>query len=65
MPITEQQLRHGGKAEALAASWQGWSAHARHARSPALIEAMRRRVGIDEADSKREEFLDSVRGQAP
>lgn len=43
-----EAARRGGdaEAEALAASWQGWTAHARHANSPALIDTMCQRVGM-------------------
>lgn len=53
--------RNGGDAaaEALAASWQGWTAHARHTHSPALIETMRERVGIPHASDG------SIREQQP
>lgn len=33
--------------EALKASWQGWTAHARHANNAVLIETMRQRVGFE------------------
>lgn len=42
------RLGGGAEAQALTASWQGWVAHARHAGSRALIEGMRRRVGLDD-----------------
>lgn len=46
-----EAARLGGddEVEALAASWQGWRAHARHAGSSRLIDEMRRRVGLDDA----------------